>query len=124
VATAERVPWLRGQVRRVLDGVALDREVVALAVTEALTNVVRHAYPDRVGEALVGVDAAADGVVVSVRDFGVGGQGFSASPRSGLGLGLRLIRSLAEDVRIEPGAAGTLIVMRFLAVFDQPVGGS
>src|SRR3954469_15228970 len=73
-----------------------------LALSEACTNAVTHAYrpaPDR--RATVEVEAAAlhDGrLTLVVRDFGVG-----VRPRvdtTGAGLGLTLIASLVQTVRI------------------------
>jgi anti-sigma regulatory factor (Ser/Thr protein kinase) len=88
---------------------------VALAVTEAIANVVCHAYPpERAGEALVTVAVDGDQVVVCVQDFGVGRSGFRASAARGMGLGLRLIRSVCAELRIEADAAGTTLVMRFV----------
>lgn len=113
VATPERLPWLRGVMRLALVDVIVDREDVELAVTEAVTNVVRHAYPDGVGETLVAVTLRGERLVVAVRDFGVGVGAFGESPNPGAGLGLRLIEALAGNARIAPRESGTLVVMRF-----------
>jgi anti-sigma regulatory factor (Ser/Thr protein kinase) len=113
VAVPGRVPWLRNQVRDALADVGVDLESVALAVTEAITNIVRHAYPDRWGEALVTASLEERQVVVSVRDFGVGSEGFFAGSNRGMGLGLRLMQATAEEFQVEPGATGTSVVMRF-----------
>ena len=114
LATVDRVPWLRGQVRDALADVEVDREGVALAVTEAMSNVVLHAYPAPAhGEALVRMTMDGECVVVSVRDFGVGQEGFASSPNRGMGLGFRFMRSAASQMRIEPGATGTAVVMSF-----------
>ena|ERR1700754_2949015 len=84
-----------------------------LAVTEALTNVVVHAY---VGVESGAVDVLAvqvDGhLEVTVCDRGIGMRPRSDSP--GLGLGLSLIASLARDTRITdtPGG-GTTVRMQF-----------
>ena len=81
---------------------ALDEEILSnirLAVTEACTNVVVHAYPDE-HEGLLEVAATlqADKLEVVVRDEG---PGISPRPDSpGLGLGLPLIASLTESVQL------------------------
>jgi anti-sigma regulatory factor (Ser/Thr protein kinase) len=93
--------------------VGVDLESVALAVREAITNVVRHAYPEGPGEALVTGSLEGRQVVVSVRDFGVGSEGFFAGSNRGMGLGLPLMQAMAEEFQVEPGAAGTWVVMRF-----------
>jgi anti-sigma regulatory factor (Ser/Thr protein kinase) len=72
---------------------------IRLAVTEACTNVVVHAYPDG-QEGLLEVLATLqeEKLVVVVRD---GGPGIGPRPDSpGLGLGLPLIVSLTESVQL------------------------
>ncbi len=81
---------------------ALDQEIlfnIRLAVTEACTNVVVHAYPDE-HEGLLEVAATlqADKLEVVVRDEGPGIGPRPDSP--GLGLGLPLIASLTESVQL------------------------
>ena len=84
-----------------------------LAVTEAVTNVVLHAY---VGIELGVVDMLAalvdDCVEVTVRDHGIGMRARVESP--GLGVGLSLIAALARDARITPTpGGGTTVWMQF-----------
>jgi serine/threonine-protein kinase RsbW len=81
---------------------ALDEEILSnirLAVTEACTNVVVHAYPDE-HEGLLEVAATlqADKLEVLVRDRGPGIRPRPDGP--GLGLGLPLIASLTESVQL------------------------
>ena len=81
---------------------ALDEEILSnirLAVTEACTNVVVHAYPDE-HEGLLEVAATlqADKLEIVVRDEGPGIGPRPGSP--GLGLGLPLIASLTESVQL------------------------
>src|SRR5690349_19604807 len=87
---------------------------IALAITEATTNVVLHAYRDRhtPGTVAIEADANADHVTFSVRDEGSGLAPRVDSP--GLGLGLGLIAQVADsaDVRA-PESGGTEVVMRF-----------
>jgi serine/threonine-protein kinase RsbW len=90
---------------------------MALALTEACANVVLHAYPAtrRAGnepELLVDLATGPDGVTVHVCDSGVGVD--AASDRHGLGLGVDMIRVLADDVAVRstPGV-GTCVRMRF-----------
>jgi anti-sigma regulatory factor (Ser/Thr protein kinase) len=77
---------------------------VKLAVTEACTNVVVHAYPD--GEGPMGLRASVDdGVLrVVVVDEGRGILPRADSP--GLGLGLPLIARLTEQFEVLPGPRG------------------
>ena len=87
---------------------------IALAVTEATTNVVLHAYRDREepGKVIVEAERHHDHVCLYVRDEGTGLSPRVDSP--GLGLGLGLIAQVADsaDVRA-PDTGGTEVVMRF-----------
>jgi serine/threonine-protein kinase RsbW len=87
---------------------------IALAVTEATTNAVLHAYRevDEPGTVSVTAERLGDHVCLYVRD-----QGSGLAPRvdsPGLGLGLGLIAQVADsaDVRA-PESGGTEVVMRF-----------
>jgi serine/threonine-protein kinase RsbW len=72
---------------------------IRLAVTEACTNVVVHAYPDgEEGPLEVLAMLQAQELTVIVRDEGRGITPRQDSP--GLGLGLPLIASLAEKVQL------------------------
>jgi len=94
---------------------------VGLAVTEACTNVVLHAYDDDSRDAAFTVHAAVNGsaLSVTVRDAG-GGMPVAAgavSKNAGLGLGMQLMAQAASsfDVVSRPGA-GTRVTLRFLIV--------
>ena len=78
---------------------------IRLAVTEACTNVVVHAYPDgQEGPLEMLASLQEDELLVVVRD---GGCGIAPRPDSpGLGLGLPLIASLADAVRLGHDAQG------------------
>jgi anti-sigma regulatory factor (Ser/Thr protein kinase) len=74
-------------------------EDVRLAISEAMTNAVIHAFRSRqqLGTITVSVDVRADETAeVIVRDDGIGMSPRSDSP--GLGLGLSLIARLADQV--------------------------
>ena len=83
-----------------------------LAVTEACTNVVRHAYSDDGGTIDVVVRLQRRALDVIVADSG---RGIEPSPdTSGPGLGLPLIAALAESLEIERSAgAGSRLTMSF-----------
>ena len=88
---------------------------LALAVTEAVTNSVVHAFIDREpGIVRTRIQAAPDELVVVVTDNGRGMQPRADSP--GLGLGLPTIASLttAMDMHAPPGG-GTVVTMTFAA---------
>ena len=75
---------------------------IKLAVTEACTNVVVHAYPDR-EDGPLGVQAILDEstLTIVVTDEGRGVLPRADSP--GLGLGLPLIATLAESLELGTG---------------------
>jgi serine/threonine-protein kinase RsbW len=101
-ARAENIAIVRHAFGALEDVYALDPQTLAdvrLAVTEACTNVVVHAYPDG-GEGPMEVLATLLGgeLTVVVRDEG---RGIGPRPDSpGLGLGLPLIASLTESVQL------------------------
>ena len=105
--------WLRSSMR---DEHLLIADV-ALAVSEACTNVVIHAYPSANDHDVFRVVAEADGeaVVVTVSDEG---RGIAPRPDSpGAGLGLPLIASTSDSFELRPplGGRGTVVAMRFSA---------
>jgi serine/threonine-protein kinase RsbW len=88
-------------------------EDMRLAITEACTNVVRHAYPeDEIGTIDVLIRPTGDRLELIVSDHG-SGMGPS-SDLSGPGLGLPMIAALADHVEIEhaPGR-GSRLAMSF-----------
>ena len=87
---------------------------VALAVTEAVTNAVVHAYRDGAsGQVRVVACALETGLLVVVRDYGCGMLPNPGSP--GAGLGLAVIGALAGEMNIErpDEGGGTRIRIRF-----------
>ena len=89
-------------------------EDMRLAVTEACTNVVRHAYADgEPGPVEILIRPVGDVLQVIVSDEG---RGLGPSEdNSGPGLGLPLIAALAHSLEIEPaGNAGSRLRMSFL----------
>ena len=104
-----------GLIRHALGGVGsvlrLDAErisAIRLAVTEACTNVVRHAYGEGSGPLEVHVRTGARLLEVDVRDRGMG-----IAPRpaeDSLGWGLPLIAALADRLRIARERDGANVV--------------
>jgi anti-sigma regulatory factor (Ser/Thr protein kinase) len=101
-ARAENIAIVRHAFGALGEAYALDTQTLSdirLAVTEACTNVVVHAYPDaQDGQMEVLATLLGDELTVIVRDEG---EGIGPRPDSpGLGLGLPLIASLAESVQL------------------------
>jgi two-component sensor histidine kinase len=113
-ADAEQVPRLRAAVaafaRDHCDHSDETEQAVALAVTEACANVVRHAYPGTSGELTVTGRVDGDQLTLTVVDAGVG-LGTKARPAAG-GLGLQLMRELATTT-ISSDQHGTRVYLRF-----------
>lgn len=89
---------------------------IALAVTEAATNAVLHAFVDRnPGTLALAAEPQHDALLVRVLDDGRGMQPRADSP--GLGMGLPTMGQLAErlDLREGPGGRGTEVRMVFSA---------
>lgn len=85
---------------------------VKLAVTEACTNAVVHAYPDGEGPLEVAAYVRDERLMLVVRDEGLGIVPRTDSP--GLGLGLPLIATLAEALELgTDGADRTEVRMTF-----------
>jgi serine/threonine-protein kinase RsbW len=110
-----------GVVRQALAGVAdaldFDASVLAdmkMAVTEACTNVVVHAYE---GDGMLEVEmlTGEDGLTIVVRDQGTGIQPRPAQVGApALGLGLPLIAALSDAFELRGSAgAGTEVRMTF-----------
>lgn len=86
----------------------LDRELLddlQMVTSEACNNVILHAYGDRPGPLAVRVIATHGGVDVLVRDHG-SGIGEPAPAPEPNGLGLAVIRSLADRTELISGPAG------------------
>ena len=129
-----------GVVRQALAGMAdaldFDASVLAdmkMAVTEACTNVVVHAYGSAASGTLeVEMQAAAEGLTIVVRDHGSGIQPRVAqSETPALGLGLPLIAALSDAFELRGAAgSGTEVRMTFVYARDSdpaeanPVTGS
>jgi serine/threonine-protein kinase RsbW len=133
-ARPEGVGVVRQALVGVADGLALDGAVLAdakMAVTEACTNAVVHAYDESTGKLEVEMLADEQALTVVVRDRGSGIQ--PRPTRTGstaLGLGLPLIAALSDafEVRGGPGI-GTEVRMTFRydrdvdPVDDNPITG-
>jgi serine/threonine-protein kinase RsbW/stage II sporulation protein AB (anti-sigma F factor) len=121
------VPELRSAVQAFAAAQGADRALLtdlALAVSEAVTNAVIHAFFDREpGTVRVCASAGVDEVLVVVADDGRGMQPRPDSP--GLGMGLPLIGQLTAhfDIRV-PEGGGTELSMTFAAPGVRGQGGA
>ena len=118
-ARAENIALVRHVIGALAESLALPPktiEDIRLAVTEACTNVVRHAYRDRPDEGPleIVVEPENDCLTVVVADRG---RGILPNPSSeGPGLGLPLIAALADALEIEHSPQrGSRLSMQFRA---------
>lgn len=116
-ARPENVAVVRHAFGGLAEAVDVDEQALAdikLAITEACTNVVIHAYDDG-EEGAIEVEAIIDDrlLTVVIRDRG---RGIVPRPDSpGLGLGLPLIATLAESLELgSDGSDQTEVRMTFL----------
>ncbi len=114
-AVATSVPEARSAITRFAAGAGVSSdqvETIRLAVSEALTNVVVHAYGASPGELHVTAAITPHEFWVLVADDGGGLRARPDSP--GLGLGLALIAQLtAEFSIVKRAVSGTELRMRF-----------
>ena len=94
---------------------------IKLAVSEAVSNCIVHAYPERPGRVLMQLSASDHILTVSVQDEGIGIEDVLAARRAGvtsssqrMGMGFTLMEALSESIEVtsSPGH-GTAVVMTF-----------
>jgi serine/threonine-protein kinase RsbW len=117
-AEPESVGLARQMVRGILDSLDWSEESrtdISIAVTEACTNSVLHAYPDGGEDHEFEVHAwvDAESLVVAVRDHGQGITPRVPSPAAGLGLGLPLILAIGDEVAFASDDGVTEVRMTF-----------
>jgi serine/threonine-protein kinase RsbW/stage II sporulation protein AB (anti-sigma F factor) len=89
-----------------------EQDSIRLAVSEALTNAVLHAYRGRSGHVYVSAAVARDELWVLISDDGAGLHAGGNSP--GLGIGLALIAELSDSFSVvNRSSGGTEVRMRF-----------
>lgn len=105
---------LRGKMAELAKDCGMDAEGIAdvrLAVTEAATNAVIHAYAKAEGELRVTATMHDGELAIVIGDTGPGLVKRPDSP--GLGLGLSLMATVAERLKIVSQSGGTEIHMAF-----------
>ena len=122
-ARAEGVGVVRQALAGMADALAFDAAVLSdmkMAVTEACTNVVVHAYDEDSGQLEVQMVAGEEDLTIVVRDHGTGIQPKTArSEPPALGLGLPLIAALSDAFELRGTAGeGTEVRMTFAYVRD------
>ena len=112
-------------VRLALTGLSRLRELpeetladLKLAITEACSNSVRHAYPGRAGLVEILYELQPDRLVIEVADDGEGFEPGTTAPSDEElaegGLGIAIIRSVADEFEIGARANGRGSRLRFV----------
>jgi anti-sigma regulatory factor (Ser/Thr protein kinase) len=107
---------LRSYAREFATGAGATDEAVtdiALAISEAATNAVIHAYPAgnaRNGTASLRGNVADDWLELAIADRGAG---FRPGPSVGLGFGLKVMAQVSDSMTVEQRDEGTTVVLRF-----------
>lgn len=127
-ARAEYIALARLALSGLADIVALPEELLAdlkLALTEAVSNSVRHAYAGEGGFVSIAYELSGDALAVEVVDDG---KGFDPERPPALegeeltegGLGIAIIRTIADEFELHsrPGIRGSRL--RFVKRLQQP----
>ena len=127
-ARAEYIALARLALSGLADIVGLSAELLAdlkLALTEAVSNSVRHAYADGAGLVSIAYELSGDALAVEVVDDG---KGFDPNRPPALegeeltegGLGIAIIRTIADEFELhsQPGARGSRL--RFVKRLRRP----
>lgn len=91
-----------------------------LALTEACSNSVRHAYAGGEGHVQISFELHADRLVVEVEDDGTGfehdgtGRELDREELAEGGLGIAIIKAIADEFELGGGAAGAGSRLRFV----------
>lgn len=98
-----------------------DIEEIKVAVSEAVSNAVLHAYPGSQGMIEVILEDMDDGIQITVRDFGKGIEdiekakqpGFTTMPEH-MGLGFSFMESFMDELFVEsqPGSGTTVRMVK------------
>jgi serine/threonine-protein kinase RsbW/stage II sporulation protein AB (anti-sigma F factor) len=107
---------LRSYAREFASGAGATDEAItdiALAISEAATNAVIHAYPGgktTYDTASLRGNVADDWLELAVADRGAG---FRPGSAGGLGFGLKVMAEVSDSMRVEQRDEGTTVVLRF-----------
>jgi serine/threonine-protein kinase RsbW len=120
-AVADSVPRARDALSRLAESAGATTEqldAIRLAVSEAATNIVVHAYGGHPGEIRVEARLASGELWIQVADDGLGMRPNIDSP--GLGVGLALISQMADGFAVSKrSSGGTEVQMRFDLGIEQ-----
>jgi anti-sigma regulatory factor (Ser/Thr protein kinase) len=112
-ASSEVLSPFRKELRHILSGAGWEKksvEEILLAVDEALTNIIRHAYQGKPGKMTVSVNAADDKIEIVLEDQGIKFDPTQVPspelPRQKPGgLGVHFIRTIMDQMIYDGGRA-------------------
>lgn len=118
-SSPETLTLVRGMLGGVAELIQLDPELLddlKTAVSEACNNVVMHAYEGASGPLCICIFTEDDGLVVIVRDQGRGIPALAPSDDRLQGVGIPIMRALAQQTSFRPGdGGGTEVWLKFAA---------
>jgi serine/threonine-protein kinase RsbW len=121
-SSPETLTLVRGVLGGLAEGLSLDPELlddIKTAVSEACNNVVMHAYGGDSGPLRVALYVDDDAIEVVVRDRGQGIHVLTPSDDRLQGVGIPIMRALAQKTAFRPLAdGGTEVWMQFSGVRD------
>lgn len=116
-SSPETLTLVRGALGGLAEALELDPELlddIKTAASEACNNVVMHAYGGESGPLQVGLYVGPDNIEVVVRDRGSGIHALTPSDDRLQGVGIPIMRALAEKTAFSPlPNGGTEVWMRF-----------
>jgi len=119
-ALPEYVGKVRSALGTFLQQAGVDTEAISdlkAAVSEACANVVRYAYTDKPGNMEIKFELDAQGVTVSITDYGCGFDPENPPLRPlddddiHLGIGLQMMRDLVDEMTVQSNAKGTVVTL-------------
>jgi anti-sigma regulatory factor (Ser/Thr protein kinase) len=117
-AQPQNVAVARQVVGGIGDALGMTPEAVAdvrLAVSEACTNVIVHAYEDPEGEEFaLEVSVSGQLMHIAVRDSGRGFMDTATMPSEGLGIGLQILERVGEEVQYSEAPGENEVRMTFV----------
>jgi serine/threonine-protein kinase RsbW len=121
-SSPETLTLVRGMLGGVAELIQLDPELLddlKTAVSEACNNVVMHAYEGASGPLCICISAEDDGLVVTVRDQGRGIPVLAPSDDRLQGVGIPIMRALAQQTAFRPcEGSGTEVWLKFASERD------
>jgi stage II sporulation protein AB (anti-sigma F factor) len=107
---------------------------IKTAVSEAVTNCVVHAYPDKIGEIIINVKLINNSIYITVKDFGIGIEDvekakeplYTSKPNSERsGMGFTVMESFMDSVTVTStvGVGTTVVLTKKISEVTSAVGG-